>query len=145
LNAGHRLRRGFSLIEALVATALFAAGIAGIVGALGAMAKTETMSRQKEMLHVLVMDKYNELLSTGDFRVSGDGNFSDKNLESVKWESTIEASGTENLWYLKVTATDDSGQTQMAWGLVFDPSSSSTTTTTTSTGAARRATRGGTR
>jgi len=130
-----RNRAGFTLIEALVATALLASGVVAVLGAFGALNRTETRARELETMQRLAYQKYDELLATStDITSPQDGDFSDQNIDGYTWKSEEEPSGVENLDAVTVTvekANDKSSSapSAVAYGLVYVPP------TTTATGA----------
>jgi len=122
-----RNRAGFTLIEALVAAALLATGVAATLGAFGALNHTEASAREVETMQRLAFQKYDELLATStDLTAPQDGDFSDQNLSGYTWKSEEEPSGVENLDAVTVTvqkANDNSSNplSAVAYGLVYVP------------------------
>jgi type II secretion system protein I len=120
--SGHPLRRGFTLVEALVAVAILTIGIVGAMGALGAMTRTEADARERETMQVLAAEKLEELLATGDAQnAMASGDFSDRQEDRYTWEADVQPTGVENLSALTVTVTKrrDQDNTYSIDGLMF--------------------------
>lgn len=132
----NRRRHGFSLIEAIAATALVGITVVAAMGALSATARTEAHARESEYAQLLALDKYDELIATGETTSSEDGDFTDRNESAYSWHMVVGNTGVENLSTITVTITAAGGtsSTPLAEvdGLIYVPS---TTTTTTTTGA----------
>lgn len=102
------LRRGFSLIEAVVAIALLTIGVAAAVGALGRLTRAEVLMQERILLTRLAQEKMNELLATGDLATAPiDGDFADRERSDIRWSVSLEPSGVENLE--RVTLTVEGG------------------------------------
>lgn len=119
-----RSQRGFSLIEAMVATVLVAVGVVAVYGAMSAITRTEHRTRQHEVLQRLAEDKYDEIVTTeATLTAPQNGNFSDRNLPKFTWKLESVPSGVENLQALTVRVQADQNDAKspegIASGLVY--------------------------
>lgn len=127
MSTGSRKSRGFTLIEALVATALLSIGIVGVLTALGAMAKSEAQARDRETMQRLAFQKYDEILATSqDIAAPQNGDFTDRNERRYVWSMEETPTGVDNLDAVTVTvrpANDNSSNALAAEasGLVYVP------------------------
>jgi prepilin-type N-terminal cleavage/methylation domain-containing protein len=126
-------KRGFTLIEALVAVAIASTGIVAALGGLSSLNAAEVRLLDKEQMNRLAFEKYDELVATQSFS-STNGDFTDRNENRFNWNSTVSTTGVDNLSVLTVTVSpvDNSDLQETVNGLVFQPPQ----TTTTAAGAA---------
>lgn len=103
--ASSRLRRGFTVFEAMIAAVLLGVGISAMMLALGALTKGEAQVVDRQTLYDLATRKYDELVATGEFRNSSEGDFSVEGQEDIEWTSTLEPSGLTDVETFRVTAT----------------------------------------
>lgn len=126
-------RRGFTLVEALVAVVLAGVGVAASVSAFGALEKSEANAIEKERMIRLATEKYNELAAMGDLNNVG-GTFDDRGEDRYVWEASVETTGIENVSQLNVTVSlSDSmnrERSETVYGVVYEEPASSTTGTT---------------
>lgn len=120
-----RVRRGFTLIEALAAVVLLGVGLVASLGALSAIRRSEYRAREAEVMLRLASDKYQELVATGQTTNPASGDFSDRNDQNYRWSLSIESSGVTDLNAVTVivqpqSASDD-GPRQQVSGLVYVP------------------------
>ena len=132
-------RRGFTLIEVLVAILLVAVAVVAALKGIRALGDADQKAKRADMLQELALEKLNELEATespNSFDTSGD--FSDRNHPEITWSLDMEQSDTQNLdeATMKVTMGKDS---QSLKELIYVPPTTSTTGTPT-TGAAGRTT-----
>jgi len=112
------------MIEALASIMLLAVGIVAAMSALGGMTKADGGMRESERMQRLADEKLQELLATGDWEFSTEGDFQDRNDSRYNWTATLEPSGIENLQVLAVTVShanvrDDVGT--QAYELIYVP------------------------
>jgi prepilin-type N-terminal cleavage/methylation domain-containing protein len=123
-NASRR-RRGFTLVEAVASIALVGIGVTSAMGGLAAMAKTDRQIQEREVLQRLAVQKYEELIATGQFETAElNGDFTDRNIEEYEWAASVEPSGEENLEVITVTVNrvgDVEGPQASVDGLLFNP------------------------
>lgn len=125
-------RFGFTLIEMMVATVLVGIGVASVFGGIRSLTKTDLKAREAALLQRLAVQKFNQLGNVANPDTEDNkGDFTDQGYADVSWTLTVEASGTENVEQVTVTATRGDEE-QSLTGLVFVRP---TTTTTTATGA----------
>ncbi len=97
-------KRGFSLVEVIVAAALLAVGISACLGVLGVMANTEDRADKSEKFQTLAHRKLKEIISTGEYQQAPlDGDFSAEGIDGVTWSATDDPSGVESLDIVTVT------------------------------------------
>jgi len=118
-------RRGFSLLEAMVASILLAIGISGVMAALGAMTSARGRIIESERMQRLAVDKYDELVGTGAYSTpSLTGDFTDRNETRYTWRAELQDTGTTNLESFTVYVDPVAGRdakTIQVTGLVFVP------------------------
>lgn len=103
-------KRGFTLVEVLVATALLSVGLAFSLASLGAMTKTESRVRLAERLNQLAVLKLEQVLAEGNIETAEtQGDFQDLNEPEYKWTLEVAASGLENVSTIRVKAERESG------------------------------------
>ena len=107
------MRKGFTLVEALVSIVLLAVGIASASSALAALARGEARARDASKYYALAQSKYDELTidatgqggPTGGAQGDQSGDFADQGEPDVEWTFTVAPSGIENLDALSLTVT----------------------------------------
>lgn len=102
MNSGSR-RRGFTLIEVMVAVALISLGITVGLGAIAAMGRTEGLVLERERMQRLAVGKLDELIATGDYETVAQGDFQEQGEPGYEWSIETEPSGIENLDAVTVT------------------------------------------
>jgi len=103
--------RGFTLIEALVATVVLAIGVVGVMGGYGAILNAERRLHESEQMQRLAHQKLDELVATGVATQGGQsGDFSDQDLPDIKWTVSSDTTSVANLNAISVTVTKGSGQ-----------------------------------
>lgn len=128
-------RRGFTLIEVLVAAGLLAVGIFATLGALGSLAKSERNRQTTEYMLRLAERRYEEQLVVNQNPTSPtNGDFQDWNEPNYVWSTQVGTTGNANLYSITLTVTPSGRSSPAAkvTGLQFIPQ----TTTTSTTGAA---------
>lgn len=99
------VRKGFTLVEALVAVALTSVGVVAGVHATGQIVAAQARSQEAERLQILAISKYQELAATGDYLRSGEGSFESENLTGYTWSCETEPSGVEGATVVRVTVS----------------------------------------
>ena len=98
------LRRGFTILEVLVAATLLGVGVAAVLGGIKSVNAAEGRARELEVMQRLAVDKLEELKATTDTFAAGDnGDFVDRNLDDYVWEMQVEPTGIEYLDGVTVT------------------------------------------
>lgn len=118
-------RRGFSLVEALVAVAVTGVGVTAALGGLRAIASGDARVRQIELMQRLANEKFEEVLATGEHASAPlSGTFEDRGLEGYAFTVDTEPSSTENLQIIRVVvrpADEENPMRAQATGLTFVP------------------------
>jgi prepilin-type N-terminal cleavage/methylation domain-containing protein len=103
-NAGNK--RGFTLVEVLVAASLIAVTIVGVMGGIRALGKADAKAHTADLLQSLARQKMNELGAVTDLSATADsGDFADQGYADCAWSVTIEPSGATNVEKVVVTTT----------------------------------------
>lgn len=80
-------KRGFTILEGLVAMMLTVVGVCGVILAIGALQKSEARMDGKERELRLAVEKYQEIITLTDFATPS-GDFTDRNDSDHVWEMT---------------------------------------------------------
>ena len=82
-----RRKRGFTVLEGLVALLLTAVGVGSVVMAIGGLMKTESKMENKERELRLASEKYQEIIALADFTTPS-GDFTDRSDSNHLWDMT---------------------------------------------------------
>ena len=116
--------RGLTLVEVLVAIILVGVGLASLVGGLGALTRSYSSAQEREIMHRLAHEKYEDLLATGDWITVSDGGFEDVRYEKYEWEvetATTEVEDLESLRVIVRIIDSADNASVVAEGLVYRP------------------------
>lgn len=104
-------KRGFSVVEALVATVLAGVGVAAALQGLASLTKAQAIVMERERMSRLAVVKLDELIATGQITNVG-GTFEESGEDRYLWEASTTTTGIENLTQLTVTVrlADDQGR-----------------------------------
>lgn len=104
-------KRGFTVIEALVATVLTGIGVAAAVNGLRSLTLAQAAVLERERMNRYAVAKIDELVATGQITNVG-GTFEEFGDDRYLWESSAATTGVENLTQLTVTVrlSDDSAR-----------------------------------
>ncbi len=110
LNKGGR-RRGFTIMEALVSSALIAIGVVAVLQALMGIARNDNQQMESERMQRLAAQKLDELVATGQL-VNGEieGDFADENEPNYTWVASVGATGISNLNSLTIKVSRQTSQ-----------------------------------
>ena len=98
-------RRGFTLVEVLMAALLVAVAVTAVMGGLRALSAAEDKSAHAALLQRLAAAKGNEVMASTDPSSFGDGgDFSDRGHAEVSWTLDVETSGATNVDQITITA-----------------------------------------
>lgn len=113
---GPRLRRGFTIIEALVSAALTGVGVAAAILGIRSLTRTATHMFDYQKEQRLAIEKYHEITAVQDFTTPS-GDFVDHFDNNYVWEmqtnpvtlQTATNTSTQNLVRLQVTVHPSNG------------------------------------
>jgi prepilin-type N-terminal cleavage/methylation domain-containing protein len=121
--------KGFSLIEAMIASALVAVGVTSALRGYSALSRAQAMLQERDRMQRLAVSKYDELIVTGLANAPTNGDFQDYNEPRYKWEMAVETTSTLGLDSVQITVTavspNNTNQAQVS-GLVYTPETSTT-------------------
>jgi len=104
-------KRGFTLIEALVAAVIVGIGVVGAMSGFAVITRTEVRLHESELMQRLAHAKLDELIATGQATQSGQsGDFSEQNLTGYTWSLSTQSTAVTNLNGITVTVTKGDGQ-----------------------------------
>lgn len=106
-------RRGFTIVEALVATVLTGIGVAAAVNGLASLTKAQALALERERMNRLAVMKLDELIATGQITNVG-GTFEEMGENRYLWEASVGTTGVENLSQLTVSVRLAEGSTRSA-------------------------------
>lgn len=97
------LRRGFTLVEALVCVALIAGGIALCMTTLSEIGRAENRVTDRETMQKLALSKYDQLIVLGTLSAGQtSGDFSDIGDTRFQWRADRSPSSVGNLDVIRV-------------------------------------------
>lgn len=96
--------KGFTFVEAIVATTLAAVGIAAAMQGIASITRMQAQASQKQHLTHLAIQKLDELIGIGEVSEQG-GTFEEQGEVGITWELEVQDTGVTNLNELIVTVT----------------------------------------
>ena len=97
---------GFSLLEALIASAVLATGVLMVSQGFSLGARSTAVARQYTEATLLAQSQLAELMLEADLEsVETEGTFEDVALPDASWELTIESTGTTGMTRVTVTVS----------------------------------------
>ncbi len=106
-----RRKRGFSLLEVMVATVVLAVGVSMALGAIGSMTSTETRARDVERMNRLAVEKLHEILAVGNVTSQQtEGTFEDYGEPDMRWTMEVVPSGTNDVNAVRLTVEKNSSK-----------------------------------
>ncbi len=101
-------RRGFTLVEVLMAALLVAVAVTAVMGGLRALGQADVKVARNQLLQRLVTAKANEVLASTDPSSFGDGgDFTDAGYPDITWTIDVQTSGATDVDEVTVAATLD--------------------------------------
>jgi prepilin-type N-terminal cleavage/methylation domain-containing protein len=98
-------KRGFTLVEVLVAAVLLAVGITALVGAISGLMRAERAVAEKDFIDRIAHEKLQELIATQAWQSEAGGTFDDERLRDYTWSLQETNVGVENLTGLTLTVS----------------------------------------
>jgi prepilin-type N-terminal cleavage/methylation domain-containing protein len=123
--------KGFSLIEAMVASVLVAVGVSSVLHGYASLSRAQSQLQERDRMQRLAVSKYDELLATGITNVATSGDFQDYNETRYKWTLDSETTATTGLSTVQITVDavdpNDTNQVQVN-GLLYTAQTTATGT-----------------
>ena len=124
-----RNRRGFTLVEALVAVILCGVGVVAAMQALASLQKTNINAVHSERLLRLAANKIEEIGVTSPVtETPTDGDFSEDGAPDASYNIDVQVGSVDGTYVVTITASDAVSQQSLST-VIFDASSISTTGT----------------
>ena len=128
-----RNRRGFTLVEALVAVILCGVGVVAAMQALASLQKTNINAVHAERLLRLATNKIEEIGVTSPItETPTDGDFTDDGAPDATYNIDIQVGSVDGTYVVTITATDQVTQQSLST-VLFDATTTSTSGTGTGT------------
>lgn len=128
-----RNRRGFTLVEALVAVILCGVGVVAAMQALASLQKTNINAVHAERLLRLATNKIEEIGVTSPItETPTDGDFTEDGAPDATYNIDIQVGSVDGTYVVTITATDQVTQQSLST-VLFDATTTSTSGTSTGT------------
>ncbi len=99
-------KRGFTLIELIMATFLVAVAVVAVMGGIRSLGAADVKARRADLMQRLATHRLNALRSSEDLNSAAEsGDFSEEGYSGILWSVSVQPSGIENLDDVKVTVT----------------------------------------
>lgn len=122
-----RVKRAFTLLEAVVALALLTGGIIFMAQATHALARAEAKMTDAEKVNRLAKEKLDEIVALGDFTTTS-GEF-DAPEDKFRWQLSSADTGVTGLTGYELKVTDSTGQSfSDGWARTLVYAANTTTT-----------------
>lgn len=119
---GASVKRGFTLVEVLVAVFMLGVGIVALVGALSGLTRAEVAVGDKDIVNRLAHEKLNEMLATQEWKTQTGGTFDDDRYSDFSWTSEQQAMSTDGLTLVEVTVESEKRGSATVRRLVYEQS-----------------------
>ena len=122
------------MVEAIASVILVGVGIAATLGGLSSLSKAEADGQDRERMERLAMQKFDELVATGNATTAQSGDFTDHGISDITWQSQVSSTGVDNLNHISVTvqrSNDTKSPIAVFDSLQYVPPTTTTTTGTT--------------
>jgi prepilin-type N-terminal cleavage/methylation domain-containing protein len=96
-------KRGFTIVEVLMAVFVLAVGITGLVGAISGLTRAESRIAERDLIDRIAHEKLDELVATQTWQSEAGGGFDDPRFSDYTWSIEEENVGIENLTGLTLT------------------------------------------
>lgn len=127
MNAGFS-KRGFTLIEVLVAVFMLGVAFTALVGALSGLTRAERAVQEKDLVDRLAARKLEELVATEAWRSESGGSFDEARHSDYTWTLEQVDTGVANVIGLRLEVTSLNKGAATAETLIFDPPAEGGTT-----------------
>ncbi|HXH60058.1 MAG TPA: prepilin-type N-terminal cleavage/methylation domain-containing protein [Fimbriimonadaceae bacterium] len=120
MNAARK--KGFTLVEVMVAVVLVGIAVSALSSGLGSLTAAFRRSIENEALDRLANEKFDELVATGDWVTASYGDFTGDRYSDYSWSADTETTTIDGAEYLKVTVSKrgaGSNGSVVAEGLVY--------------------------
>jgi len=120
LNAGFS-KRGFTLVEVLVAVFMLGVAFTALVGALSGLTRAERAVQEKDLVDRLATRKLEELIATEAWRSESGGSFDEARHSDYTWSLEQVDTGVPNVVGLRLEVTSLNKGEASAETLLYDP------------------------
>jgi type II secretion system protein I len=110
--------RAFSLLETLVAVAIFAIAIVAIIEGIAANSRTQAWIESESRAVMLAQNTMEEVEYVGDLRVGSDSGNYEGDDSRYGWTSEVLDGGQDGLYEVRVTVNWSEGEAQRDFRLV---------------------------
>lgn len=90
-------RKGFTVVEALVAATLLGVGIAGCVAGLASLTRAFSRMDDRALVQRMAHAKFDELVATGEWQTATDGGFETPEAANLVWEAEVQPTAIDGL------------------------------------------------
>ncbi len=97
------VKRGFTMVEVLMAVFVLAVGVTGLVGAISGLIRAESRISERDLIDRIAHEKLDELVATQAWQTEAGGSFDDPRYSDYTWSIEEENVGIENLTGLTFT------------------------------------------
>ncbi len=116
-----RVRRGFTLVEVLVAMVIVALAMVGAMGAMAGMNRAEVAVLEKDLASRLAHDKLQEIVATESWNVETSGSFTDAGVLDYTWSIEVVPTGVEGVTGLRLTVSAQNKRGATLETAVYEP------------------------
>lgn len=115
------VKRGFTIVEVLMAVFVLAVGVTGLVGAISGLARAESRIAERDLIDRIAHEKLGELIATQAWQTEAGGSFDDPRYDDYTWTVEEANVGIENLTGITFTVDSTNKGTYTLSTVVFTP------------------------